>query len=84
MKHNGKWYFKTCTITGRVGLTKKHWFSANEHADFTATQSYTILKLWENQTQQIDPTKRYDPDKVIRDQVFPEPGVGWEDWSPVK
>jgi hypothetical protein len=81
---NGKWYFKNSTISAHVRVTKKHFFSPNEHAEFDAFQSYSILKITEHPLTQIPAAKRYNPDKRMGDQVFPEPGIQWSDWGPVK
>jgi hypothetical protein len=75
----GKWHFKNASVNVHLSLTKKHVFSANEHADYLGEQSFTVLKLWDKNISQIPAPKRYDPDKPMGPQVFNDTDMRWSE-----
>jgi hypothetical protein len=74
---NGKWYPKYLHVNFKIDVTKKRWFSPNEHSVFLIEQMYSVHKFSIQNISPIDPGKRFNRDKEMGSQVFKEPGISW-------
>ncbi|MEP7170877.1 MAG: carboxypeptidase-like regulatory domain-containing protein [Bacteroidota bacterium] len=81
---NGTWYPKDFQWKGKGSITKKHWFSANEHADFNIEQLFFINKMQTENAAPIPGNKRFKADKKIEDQVNNDAGITWNEINQVQ
>ncbi len=81
---NGKWYPKNFQWTGKGGITKKHWFSANDHSDFNIEQLFFITKIQTENISSIPENKKFKPAKKLEEQVQNDVGITWDQMNQVQ
>ena len=79
-----KWYPKDFHWSFNGSLTKKHWFSANEHADLMISQLLLINKIETTNALPIAESKRFNPKKKSEEQVHNDKGISWSGMNMVK
>lgn len=80
----GKWYPKDFQWTGKGGISKKHWFKANEHSDFYIEQLFFINKIQSENIAAIPESKRFKPAKKLEEQVQNDAGINWNEMNQVQ
>ena len=78
---NGKWYPKDFKATFSGGITKSHWFSANEHSYFTIGNLLFINKIETDKPAPISEVKRFKSNKKFEEQVFNDAGITWSEMN---
>ncbi len=81
---NNKWYPKNIQVNISADLTKKHWFKENEHSTFEAEGIFNVNKLKTEKAIAIDPSKRFDSKKPLKDQVHNDEGNTWSGINIIK
>lgn len=81
---DNRWYPDYFQVEGGVKLTKRHFFDANEEADFRVEQLFSISKTEIAGTSAIPEAKRYNPKKAFEDQIQTDPGIDWGKVNTVK
>ncbi len=77
---NGKWYPQFTRWDIYMHLTKKHAFKKNEKASFAVDQFYSVDNIDTENIFNIPKGKRFDPEKKMDEQVYPEEGKRWSDF----
>ena len=81
---DNRWYPDYFQVEGGVKLTKRHFFDANEEADFRVEQLFSISKTDVSSTSAIPESKRYNPKRAFEDQIQTDPGIDWGKVNTVK
>lgn len=81
---NGKWYPKDFQVTGSGSVTKKHWFSANENADFEIEQLFFVNKIETENATPVAAVKRYKSKTKMEEQVHNELNLTWSEINQVQ
>lgn len=82
--YNGKWYPNYMQLDGIVDMTKKHLFKANQESDFKIENVFLINSIESKHPKEIPLAKRFNDDKKMAEQVFPESGYTWESVNTIK
>lgn len=81
---NGRWFPKDFNWIGKGSITKKHWFSANEHSDFTIEQLLFVNKVETSGISPVDPKKKFNAGKKPEEQVYNDIGISWSDVNKIQ
>ncbi|MDZ7612335.1 MAG: hypothetical protein U5K51_00365 [Flavobacteriaceae bacterium] len=64
-------------------MTKRHAFEENEEAAITIGQVFSINSI-QPKGNSISAEKRFDPDKKLKDQVYNDLQINWNQINTVK
>ena len=81
---NDKWYPKNIQVNISAELTKKYWFKTNEHSTFEIEGIFTVNKLNTLNAKPIDPAKKFEAKKSLKEQVHNDDGITWSGINIIK
>ena len=82
-KFHDYWYPKLFRWDANVDLTKRHTFEENEEAAIIIGQVFSINSI-QTKGNSISAEKRFDPDKKLKDQVYNDLQINWNQINTVK
>lgn len=81
---NGKWYPQNFQFSGLSVLTKRNWFSRNNHFDISLEGIFAVNKIKIREPLAIDPAKRFNAGKPMKDQAYNDAGISWSEINVIK
>ncbi len=75
---NNQWYPDQIYMNVNVNLTHKRLWKKNTHSNFDMETFYGVNQLSIENIVSIPKEKRFDSEKKMADQVFPDPKITWD------
>ena len=75
---NEQWYPDQMYMNVNLNMTHKRLWKKNTKSNFDMEGFYGVNELMVQDLNSIPKSKRFDEEKEMKDQVFPEPGMSWE------